>query len=76
MDKNQLINLRSNARRLEADAGPKAAEAAALLPLIEQELAKRAPPPATPKPRVSKAKKKVAPVVDEEDAEEPSVQEL
>ena len=45
-DKQQLLTLRANARRLEADAGPKADEAKALLPLIEEELAKRAPPSA------------------------------
>ncbi len=42
LDKDQLLNLRANARRLQADAGPKTDEAAALLPLIDAELAKRA----------------------------------
>ena len=45
-DKQQLLTLRANARRLGADTGPKADEAKALLPLIEEELAKRAPPSA------------------------------
>jgi hypothetical protein len=40
-DKQQLITLRSNARRLEGETGPRADEAKALLPLIEEELAKR-----------------------------------
>jgi hypothetical protein len=42
LDKQQLLNLRTNARRLTADAGPKADEAVALLPLIEAEIARRA----------------------------------
>lgn len=42
-DRQQLLTLRSNARRLGADAGPRAAAAQALLPLIEAELSKRAP---------------------------------
>ena len=40
-DRQQLLNLRSNARRLQADAGPRGEEAKALLPLIEAELSKR-----------------------------------
>lgn len=40
-DKQQLLTLRANARRLEADAGPRAAEAVALLPLIDAELSRR-----------------------------------
>lgn len=42
-DRQQLLTLRSNARRLGADAGPRADEAKALLPLIEEELLKRGP---------------------------------
>jgi hypothetical protein len=42
-DRQELLNLRSNARRLLADTGPRADEAKALLPLIEEELSKRAP---------------------------------
>ncbi len=56
-DKQQLLTLRANARRLGADVGPKADEAsAALLPLIEEELAKRAPPSAAKTRAKAKAK--------------------
>jgi hypothetical protein len=41
LDKQQLLNLKNNARRLQAEAGPKGEEAAAMLPLIEAEFAKR-----------------------------------
>jgi hypothetical protein len=50
-DKQQLLNLRSNARRLQADTGPRADEAKALLPLIEEELQKRGPATAPAKGR-------------------------
>lgn len=50
-DRQQLLNLRSNARRLEADAGPRADEARALLPMIEAELSRRAPAPSAAKGR-------------------------
>jgi hypothetical protein len=53
-DRQQLLNLRSNARRMEADAGPRADEARALLPLIEAELSKRSPAAAPAKPRAKR----------------------
>ena len=54
-DRQELLNLRSNARRLLADTGPRADEAKALLPLIEEELSKRTPAAAsTAKPRAKK----------------------
>ena len=40
-DKQQLLNLKANALRLQADAGAHADKAAALLPLIEAELSRR-----------------------------------
>jgi hypothetical protein len=55
LDKQQLINLRTNARRLEAAAGDRAADAAALLPLIEAELSRRTPSEPA-KPRAKRAK--------------------
>jgi hypothetical protein len=54
LDRQELLTLRSNARRLEADAGPRADEAKALLPLIEEELSKRAPVAAPAKGRPKK----------------------
>jgi hypothetical protein len=61
MDKQELLSLRVNARRLEADTGPKAEAASALLPLIEEELARRvadAPKKVRQKPKaVAKAPK-------------------
>jgi len=53
-DRAQLLTLRSNARRLQADAGPRAAAAEALLPLIEAELIRRAPAASPAKKRVKK----------------------
>lgn len=50
-DRQQLLNLRSNARRLEADGGPRGEQAKALLPLIDAELSRRAPAAAPAKPR-------------------------
>jgi len=41
MAKEDLLSLRTNARRVQADAGPKADEASTLLPLIEAELSRR-----------------------------------
>ena len=59
LDKQQLLNLRTNARRLQDEGGPRGEEAKALLPLIEAELSQRTPPPSdTPKTRV---KRKPAP---------------
>jgi hypothetical protein len=43
LDRQELLTLRTNARRLQASAGKKADEAAALLPLIDAEIAKRGP---------------------------------
>jgi hypothetical protein len=43
LDREQLLNLRTNARRLQADTGKKAGEASALLPLIDAEIARRGP---------------------------------
>ena len=40
-DKQQLLTLKTNAMKVQADAGKKADEAGALLPLIEAELARR-----------------------------------
>jgi hypothetical protein len=54
-DRQQLLTLRSNARRLGADIGPRADEAKALLPLIDAELSKRAPAAAPAKPRAKTA---------------------
>jgi hypothetical protein len=62
-DRQQLLNLRSNARRLQADEGPRGDEAKAMLPLIEEELSKRVPAPAKPR---APAKKKAAPPLMEE----------
>ena len=53
-DRAQLLTLRSNARRLEGDGGPRGEQAKALLPLIEEELSKRAPAAAAAKPRAKK----------------------
>jgi hypothetical protein len=53
-DKQQLLNLRSNARRLQSDTGPRADEARALLPLVEAEIASRSPA-APAKARAKKA---------------------
>jgi hypothetical protein len=41
LDKQQLLTLKANARRLEADAGARSNEATALIPLIDAELARR-----------------------------------
>lgn len=69
-----LASLHLNARRLSQGApGPKTAEAAALLPLVETELAARQalkPPPKTAKPRVSRAKAKVVEVEEVEELED------
>ena len=43
LDRQELLNLRSNARRLQTDTGPRADQAKALLPLIEEELVRRGP---------------------------------
>ncbi len=76
LDKTQLINLRTNALRLQADAGPKAEEAGALLPLIDAELsgrgvgeakAVRAKPKAAAKPKAGKKAKAAAPPSDDDD---------
>jgi len=40
-DKQQLLTLKTNAMKVQADAGQKADEAGALLPLIDAELARR-----------------------------------
>ena len=53
-DRAQLLTLRSNARRLEGDVGPRGEQAKALLPLIEEELSKRTPAAAAAKPRAKK----------------------
>jgi hypothetical protein len=50
LDRQELLNLRTNARRLQANAGAKADEATALLPMIDAEIAKRGPAE-TPKVR-------------------------
>lgn len=55
-DRQQLLTLRSNARRLQADAGPRADAAKALLPLIDAELSKRAPAATAAKGRPAKKK--------------------
>jgi hypothetical protein len=54
-DRQELLNLRSNARRLQADTGPRADQAKALLPLIEAELTKRGPATAAKAPAKKKA---------------------
>ncbi len=43
LDRDQLLALRTNAKRLQASEGVKADEAGALLPLIEAEIARRGP---------------------------------
>lgn len=53
-DRQELLNLRSNCRRLEADAGPRADEAKALLPLVEEELSRRGPAASAAKARAKK----------------------
>ncbi|MDO8321648.1 MAG: hypothetical protein Q7T23_01780 [Phenylobacterium sp.] len=59
LDDEGLANLRANAQRLEnSDVARQAEQAAALLPLIDAELAdrlSRVPPKAPPKPRAKKA---------------------
>ncbi|WP_310540747.1 hypothetical protein [Phenylobacterium sp.] len=58
LDDEGLANLRANARRLEnSEVARQAEQAAALLPLIDAELAERlsrVPPKAPPKPRAKK----------------------
>ena len=72
LDDEGLANLRANAQRLENSAVARQAEqAAALLPLIDAELAERlsrAPPKAPPKARA----KKVAAVAEEADEDDDS----
>ncbi|HWA60928.1 MAG TPA: hypothetical protein VG939_06110, partial [Caulobacteraceae bacterium] len=41
LSRDDLMTLRANARRLETETGPRAVQAAELLPLIEAELAAR-----------------------------------
>ncbi len=59
LDDEGLANLRANAQRLEnSDVARQAEQAAALLPLIDAELAdrlSRVPPKTPPKPRAKKA---------------------
>ena len=58
-----LKALRANAERLTTSGSAvQAATAADILPLIDAETARRAALPATPKKRVTVAKKKVVPV--------------
>jgi hypothetical protein len=78
LDDDALASLRANAERLSAGApGPKTDEAAALLPLVETELAAREAlkPPKAVKARISRSKAaKAAEAAEaaqaEEDAEE------
>jgi hypothetical protein len=56
LDREQLLNLQANARRLEAEAGARGENAAALLPLIQAELAARVKPAPPKAPRAKKAK--------------------
>ncbi|MDO9245931.1 MAG: hypothetical protein Q8N10_12500 [Phenylobacterium sp.] len=73
LDDEGLANLRANAQRLEnSDVARQAEQAAALLPLIDAELAdrlSRVPPKAPPKPRAKKVAVQVA--GDYEDDNEP-----
>lgn len=72
LDDEGLANLRANAQRLEnSDVARQAEQAAALLPLIDAELAERlsrAPPKASPKLRA----KKVVAVAEEADEDDDS----
>ena len=71
-DQQALMNLRENALRLEQQGGPQQAKAAAMLPLIDAELAERKArePVKVTKPRAKKAVAKVVEVEAEEEDED------
>ena len=72
-----LESLHANALRLSLGAaGPKTAEAAALLPLVEAELAAREALKPPPKARVSRAKTKAAREAAAEEAEAAEAAEI
>lgn len=85
MDDEALVSLRANAQRLSlGEPGPKTAEAGALLPLLDTELAAREAlkPPKVTKARSTKASRAAAAAEaaqaeeDAEEAEEAEVAEI